>query len=129
MYEFKKLEVYQLALQYTDMIYSLTEKLPKNEEHNLESQIIRAVTSVVLNIAEGSTGQSDADKMVSDTEDVHSLIEHLPIANLTPEERISHCVIGTQSWGGNLTIPVRELAAARRINYAAATLINSFLGS
>lgn len=62
MYKFEKLEVYQLALQYTDMIYGLAEKLPKNEEHNLKSQIVRAATSVVLNIAEGSTGQSDTEQ-------------------------------------------------------------------
>jgi len=62
MYKFENLEVYQLSLQYTDMIYSLVEKLPKSEEHNLRSQIVRAATSVVLNIAEGSTSQSDTEQ-------------------------------------------------------------------
>jgi four helix bundle protein len=62
MYKFEKLEVYQLALQYTDMIYSVAEKLPGCEDYNLKSQIIRAATSVVLNIAEGSTSQSDAEQ-------------------------------------------------------------------
>ena len=62
MYKFEKLEVYQMALTYTDMIYTLAIKLPRSEENNLRSQMTRAATSVVLNIAEGSTGQSDAEQ-------------------------------------------------------------------
>jgi four helix bundle protein len=62
MYKFEKLEVYQMALTYTDMIYTLAEKLPRFEENNLKSQIIRAATSVVLNISEGSTSQSDTEQ-------------------------------------------------------------------
>lgn len=61
-YKFENLEIYQLALDYLDLIYALAEKLPRSEEYNLRSQIIRAATSIVLNIAEGSTGQSDSEQ-------------------------------------------------------------------
>jgi four helix bundle protein len=61
-YKFEKLEVWQLALQYVDLIYEIAEQLPKREEYNLGSQIRRAATSVALNIAEGSTGQSDPEQ-------------------------------------------------------------------
>lgn len=61
-FKFEKLEVYQLALAYVDSIYDLSERLPKSEEYNLKSQIVRAATSVVLNIAEGSTAQSDPEQ-------------------------------------------------------------------
>jgi four helix bundle protein len=61
-FKFEKLEVYQLALAYIDSIYDLSAHLPKSEEYNLKSQIVRAATSVALNIAEGSTGQSDAEQ-------------------------------------------------------------------
>lgn len=61
-FKFEKLEVYQLALAYIDFIYDLSTQLPKSEEYNLKSQIVRAATSVALNIAEGSTGQSDAEQ-------------------------------------------------------------------
>lgn len=62
MYKFQKLEVYKLALTYVDAVYELCRQMPKNESHNLISQITRSATSIVLNIAEGSTGQSDAEQ-------------------------------------------------------------------
>jgi four helix bundle protein len=61
-YKFERLEVWQMAMEYVDMIYKNAETLPKNEEYNLKSQITRAATSIALNIAEGSTGQSDAEQ-------------------------------------------------------------------
>jgi len=61
-YKFEKLEVWQLALEYTDVIYPIAGQLPRSEEYNLKSQLVRAATSVALNIAEGSTGQSDAEQ-------------------------------------------------------------------
>jgi four helix bundle protein len=61
-YKFEKLEVWQLSVEYIDLVYQLAEQLPKIEEYNLKSQVIRAATSVALNIAEGSTGQSNAEQ-------------------------------------------------------------------
>jgi four helix bundle protein len=61
-YKFQRLEIYQLALEYIDLIYALCEKLPRSEDFNLKSQITRAANSIALNIAEGSTSQSDAEQ-------------------------------------------------------------------
>ncbi len=61
-YKFQKLEVYQLALGYVDAVYALSRQLPERERFNLSSQIERAATSIVLNVAEGSTGQTDAEQ-------------------------------------------------------------------
>ena len=61
-YKFQSLEVYQMALAYTKSIYSLSIKLPDRERFNLISQIERVATSVVLNIAEGSTGQTNPEQ-------------------------------------------------------------------
>ena len=61
-FKFEKLEVWQLALDYIDLIYEIAEQLPRSKEYNLKSQIRRAATSVALNIAEGSTGQTDAEQ-------------------------------------------------------------------
>ena len=61
-YKFQKLAVYQLALDYADAVYELSRQLPSGEKYNLCDQMERAATSIVLNIAEGSTGQSDAEQ-------------------------------------------------------------------
>jgi four helix bundle protein len=61
-YKFQRLEVYQLALEYLDLLYELAKTFPAEEKYNLTSQLQRAATSIVLNIAEGSTGQSDAEQ-------------------------------------------------------------------
>lgn len=74
-FKFEKLEVWQLAMEYIDLVYKLAEKLPRNEDFNLKSQITRAATSIALNIAEGSTGQSDAEQNRFSGLSVRSLIE------------------------------------------------------
>jgi four helix bundle protein len=61
-FKFEKLEVWRQALDYIDLIYEIANQLPRSEEYNLKSQITRAATSVALNIAEGSTGQTDAEQ-------------------------------------------------------------------
>ena len=61
-FKFEKLEVWELALQYVDLIYKIAEQLPHSEEYNLKTQVVRAATSIALNIAEGSTSQSNAEQ-------------------------------------------------------------------
>ena len=61
-FKFEQLQVWDLALEYIDLVYEIAEQLPRSEEYNLKSQIKRAATSVALNIAEGSTGQTDAEQ-------------------------------------------------------------------
>jgi len=61
-FKFEKLEVWKLSLKYIDTIYRLADDLPSSERYNQISQIRPAATSVSLNIAEGSTGQSDAEQ-------------------------------------------------------------------
>ena len=61
-YKFQKLDVYQLGLDFVDKVYGLASNLPESERFNLCSQIERTSTSIVLNIAEGSTGQTDLEQ-------------------------------------------------------------------
>lgn len=42
--------------------YEIADRLPDEEKYNLSSQLKRASTSIALNIAEGSTGQSNAEQ-------------------------------------------------------------------
>ncbi|MEO6523364.1 MAG: four helix bundle protein [Mucilaginibacter sp.] len=57
-FRFEDLHVWQKALDLDDSINKLTKSFPKDEILVLTSQIKRAADSVVLNIAEGSTGQT-----------------------------------------------------------------------
>jgi len=74
-YKFEQLDVWMLALDYIDLIYELSQNLPRSEEYNIKSQIIRAATSIALNIAEGSQGQSDAEQARFLGMSIRSLIE------------------------------------------------------
>jgi len=74
-YKFEQLDVWKLELDYIDLIYKVVENLPRSEEYNLKSQIVRAATSIALNIAEGSQGQSDAEQARFLGMSIRSLVE------------------------------------------------------
>ena len=74
-FKFEQLDVWKMSLEYSDLIYQLADKLPENERFNLRSQITRAATSISLNIAEGSTGQSDPEQSRFLGMAIRSLIE------------------------------------------------------
>ncbi|MEO7049092.1 MAG: four helix bundle protein [Ferruginibacter sp.] len=57
-FRFEELKVWKIALRLSNEIDTVTKKLPREELYSLSSQMKRAADSVVLNIAEGSTGQS-----------------------------------------------------------------------
>lgn len=57
-FKFENLNVWQKALDLTIQIDKVARLFPKFEVFNLSNQIRKASDSVVLNIAEGCTGQS-----------------------------------------------------------------------
>ena len=60
-FKFEKLKVWQKAVDLAVDVNELTRTFPKEELFILSAQIKRAADSVSLNIAEGSTGQSNAE--------------------------------------------------------------------
>lgn len=60
-FRFEELKVWQMAVDLSNEIDLLAKRFPIIERFSLASQIKRAADSVVLNIAEGSTGQSKAE--------------------------------------------------------------------
>jgi four helix bundle protein len=60
-FKFEKLIVWQKALDLTALVHEVSLKFPKDELYVLSSQIKRAADSIALNIAEGSTGQTNPE--------------------------------------------------------------------
>jgi four helix bundle protein len=60
-FKFENLQIWQKAVKLSGLVNEVSKKFPKEEVYVLTSQIKRAADSVSLNIAEGSTGQSDAE--------------------------------------------------------------------
>ena len=58
---FEDLPVWQDARKFTNKIYTLTIKFPKEELYGLTSQIRRAAVSIMSNIAEGFDRRSDKE--------------------------------------------------------------------
>ncbi|HKP53555.1 MAG TPA: four helix bundle protein [Chloroflexia bacterium] len=87
-FKFEKLEVWHDALEYVDQIYLIAEQLPRSEEYNLKSQLIRAATSVALNIAEGSTSQTNIEQARFVGLALRSLIETVACQHLISRRKL-----------------------------------------
>ena len=61
MQDFRKLEIYKRAIEYSVSTYKFSTKLSASEKYGLVSQIRRAVSSIPLNISEGSGCNSNKE--------------------------------------------------------------------
>lgn len=61
-FKFEKLKIWQMAIDISYEVHNLTRTFPKEELFILTAQIKRAADSISFNIAEGSTGQSNAEQ-------------------------------------------------------------------
>jgi four helix bundle protein len=86
-YKLEKLEVWTLSLDYVDAIYEIAGLLPTSEQYNLRSQIVRAATSVALNIAEGGMGQSNLEQSRFLGYSIRSVIETVAWQHLIRRRR------------------------------------------
>ncbi len=86
-FKFEQLAVWQRALDYIDAVYKVAEQLPRHEDYNLKSQLTRAATSVALNIAEGSIGQTDAEQARFLGMAIRSLVETVACQHLISRRR------------------------------------------
>ncbi len=60
-FKFEKLKVWQESVDLSGLVIDVTLNFPKQELYILTSQIKRVADSISLNIAEGSTGQTDPE--------------------------------------------------------------------
>jgi len=58
MFNFEKLDVWQKAIDFVDVIYNETRAFPAEERFGLTNQLRRAAVSISSNIAEGSSRSS-----------------------------------------------------------------------
>src|SRR5436190_23240630 len=61
MFNFEKLEVWQKAIDFADLVYATTRNFPAEERFGLTNQMRRAAVSISSNIAEGCSRASKAD--------------------------------------------------------------------
>ena len=61
MFNFEKLDVWQKAIDFADLIYNRTRTFPPDERLGLTNQLRRAAVSISSNIAEGSSRSSKGD--------------------------------------------------------------------
>jgi four helix bundle protein len=61
MFNFEKLETWQKAIEFADLVYELTRNFPADEKFGLTNQMRRAAVSVSSNIAEGAARNSKND--------------------------------------------------------------------
>jgi four helix bundle protein len=61
MFNFEKLDVWQEAIQFADLVYELTGDFPSEERFGLTNQMRRAAVSISSNLAEGSSRVSRTD--------------------------------------------------------------------
>jgi four helix bundle protein len=61
MFNFEKLETWQKAIAFADVIYELTRNFPGDEKFGLTNQMRRVAVSISSNIAEGAARNSKND--------------------------------------------------------------------
>jgi four helix bundle protein len=61
MRDFKKLLIWQKAMEVVNAAYQAVEKFPNEERYGLRSQVTRSAVSIAANIAEGSAKSSQKE--------------------------------------------------------------------
>jgi four helix bundle protein len=61
MFNFEKLDVWQKAIDFADLVYNHTRDFPGDERFGLTNQMRRAAVSISSNIAEGTSRMSQTD--------------------------------------------------------------------
>ena len=83
MFNFEKLETWQEAISFADLVYALACDFPDQERFGLTNQMRRAAVSISSNIAEGSSRTSRQD-----------FARFVPIASGSLFEVVSQSFIG-----------------------------------
>lgn len=86
-FRFQDFPLYQDLRRFIRDIYALSKKLPKQEQFELSSQLRRAASSSLLNLAEGSMKQSDAEFNRSLLVSIGSLSEIVAVLDICLDQK------------------------------------------
>ncbi len=87
-FDFEKLKVYELSLEFVRKIFRISKELSRDYQFSLGSQIRRAALSVVNNIAEGSGKNSKKEKSQFYRISLSSARECIPMLTLLSKEKL-----------------------------------------
>lgn len=113
MYRFEKLRVYHSAMDLVEDVYKLVEKFPTDEKFALSDQLKRAVTSIVLNIAEGSGGLGDKELksyLRNALKSLYETVAGLKIAEKLFEVNIAQVLEKSDKVGRELNALIKSLS-------------------
>ena len=86
-FDFEKLVVYQLALEFLDRLFEICRGLPADVRYSLGDQLIRAGLSISNNLAEGSGKRSKKEKARYYGTSLDSTRECLSMFNVLKRQR------------------------------------------
>lgn len=87
-FDFERLKVYELSLEFVHKIFKITKDLPRDYQFSLADQLRRAALSIVNNIAEGSGKFSKKEKTQFYRISLSSARECIPMLTILTQEKL-----------------------------------------
>jgi four helix bundle protein len=112
MYRFEKLRVYGSSMLLVKLTYSVIGQLPKEERFGLTDQLRRSVTSIVLNIAEGTGSLGDKEFksfLRTALKSLYETVASLKIAEELFKVDVSHALTQADVTGKELNALIKSL--------------------
>ena len=115
-FDFERLEVYQLALEFLDRLIHLCRHLPTELRYPLSDQLIRAGLSISNNLAEGTGKRSCKEKARYYATAIDSARECISMLNVlfrqTPSADNHVYYLETRSMGRRITSMLHKLISS-----------------
>lgn len=87
-FDFERLKVYEMSLEFIQKIFKITKDLPRDYQFSVAEQFRRAALSIVNNIAEGSGKLSKREKAQFYRTSLNSARECIPMLTILSKEEL-----------------------------------------
>jgi len=87
-FDFERLKVYEMGLDFIQKIFKITKDLPRDYQFSVGDQLRRAALSIANNIAEGSGKLSKKEKAQFYRTSLNSARECIPMLTILDKEEI-----------------------------------------